>query len=198
MYDRRVRPSRIVPALAALAVTLAAAPARADRWPDLRPLAEAVVEAIRAMNFYSQLQIGAFAVLGSGPRPDGVGARAGFNALGFGASLGGRYEPYPAGGGGLGSLDLEFRPLPFFQQNIYRTFDPYLCAGGEIGFGSLGFRAAQTVGVGLDIGLFGRPDTSRASVHPVLALRYQFRTIQTQPELPDHLLHVGGALRLAF
>ena len=48
------------------------------------------------------------------------------------------------------------------------------------------------------LGLFGRPDTNRESLHPVIAIRYQLRTIQTQPDLPRHLLHVGGALRLAF
>ncbi|AUX44145.1 uncharacterized protein SOCE26_056070 [Sorangium cellulosum] len=56
----------------------------------------------------------------------------------------------------------------------------------------------QTVGLGLDVGLFSRPDSNRETLHPALTLRYQLRTVQTPADLPTHLFHLGGALRIVF
>ena len=190
--------SWVLAVFAGLGVALAMGDARADTRPSLAPLGEAIAKAIANLNFHSQLQVGAAGVLADGRRSGGMELRGSLNMAGVGGSLGGRVEPYPSGKGGLGFVDLELRPLPLAGLNFYRVLDPYVCAGGEIGGGSRGFRAAQTIGLGLDIGLFARADSNKVTRHPAFTLRYQFRTIQTPADLPRHLLHVGGAFRLVF
>jgi hypothetical protein len=180
-----------------LAATLSASPARAE--PDLFvETLRAVGEAIQELNFYSQLQAGLFAVAANDLRAGGVGARLGMNAVGFGGSLGGRVERYPGGAGGLVLADFEFRPLPFLKKNLYRAVDPFLSAGLEAGGGDRGPRATQTLGLGVDIGLFSRPGSNRENAHPVLTLRYQYRLWQIPSDLPQHLFLIGAASRLVF
>src|SRR5580693_8837331 len=97
------QPLVLLPALVALGLALAPAKVRADAWPTfagVKPF---------DLNFYSQVQVGAAGVLAGGPKPGGMELRAALNVGGIGASAGGRYEPYPSGGGLLGFLDVELR-----------------------------------------------------------------------------------------
>ncbi|WP_437668715.1 hypothetical protein [Sorangium sp. So ce131] len=190
-----MRNSLLLPPVCALGIALAPAEARAHT-PSWTGLAEELAEALAEMNFHSQLQVGVAAMLASGLRPGGMELRGTVNVHGFGASVGARYEPYPSGVGVLASLGLELRPLALAEINFFRALDPYVWVGGEIGGGSRGFRLAQDVGLGLDIGLFSRVDSNRENLHPALTLRYQYRAVQTPDDLPSHLLHIGGALRI--
>lgn len=184
-------------AVAASLVLASPRDARAEADPFGAALV-AVAEAIRNLNFYSQLQAGLFAVSADDLRPGGVGARAGFNALGFGGSLGARMERYRAGAGALALADFEFRPLPFLRSNFYRVIDPFATAGLEIGGGDAGLRVTQTLGAGVDFGLFGCPYSNRELVQPVLSVRYQYRLWQIPDGEPDHLILIGASTRLVF
>lgn len=192
----RSRP-RLLFACALCAVSLAPRPARAEPDP-ITVVAQAAVEAFLNLNFYSQVQAGLFAVSADGLHPGGAGARVAANVLGFGGSVGARTEHTAAGPGGLFLLDFEVRPLPFFRKNIYRTVDPFVSTGLELGGGPVGFRAAQTLGGGLDLGLFGRPDSNRETLHPSLSIRYQYRLWQVPDTMPDHLVLVGASTRICF
>lgn len=189
--------SRPLGALAGLAIAAFSSAARAE-GDVFTGVIVAVAESLRELNFHSQVQAGLFAVSANDFQAGGVGARAGFNVLGFGGSAGVRLERYRDGAGGLGLLDFEFRPLPFREENFYRVLDPFVSAGLEIGGGDHGFRATQTLGAGLDIGLFGRPESNHEVVHPVITLRYQLRTFQLPEGEAQHLLLIGAATRLVF
>lgn len=190
-------PSWLFGAVALGAVSLAASPARAEPDP-LTAVVTAAVQALFDLNFYSQVQAGLFAVSADDFRPGGVGARAGLNVLGIGGSVGGRTEQTAAGPGGLFLLDVELRPLPLLMKNVYRTIDPFVSTGLELGGGPLGFRAGQTLGAGFDLGLFSRPDTNGETLHPALSFRYQYRLWQAPDTVPDHLILVGASTRICF
>lgn len=194
---RRPRPGLAAGLGLAGALALAPATARAEADPFVMVL-QATAEALSNLNFYSQVQAGLFAVSADDLRPGGIGARVVGNGQGFGLSLGAEVERYRAGVGGLALVDFEFRPLPFLRKNIYRVVDPFAIGGLEIGGGALGFRATQTIGAGVDLGLFGRPDTNRESVHPVFSIRYLFRPWQVPGDLPQHLVLVGASTRIVF
>ncbi len=174
------------------------APVEARASESMPGLGEAIVQAMNDFSLNSQFQIGAAGVMTGGPRFGGTELRATLTMVGIGGSLGGRFETYPHGGqGGLGFVDLQLRPVGALSQ-FYRILDPYLSVGGELGGGSRGLRAAQTLGVGLDIGLFGGKKSNPSGMHPAITLRYQFRTVQTPDDLPSHLVHLGASFRTVF
>lgn len=189
--------SRLLSGCVLCAIALAPRPARAEPDP-ITAVAQAAVHAFLNLNFYSQVQAGLFAVATEDLRPGGAGARVSANVFGFGGSVGARTEHTASGPGGLFLLDFEVRPLPFFQKNIYRTVDPFVSTGLELGGGPLGFRAGQTLGAGIDFGLFARPDSNRETLHPALSIRYQYRLWQVPDTLPDHLILVGASTRICF
>lgn len=193
-------------AAAGAALALTASPARAE--PNLfAETIKAAAEALQEMNFFAQEQAGFYAISADDLRPGGLGVRFGGSVRGIGVGLGFALETYRgaplgvadrSGAGGLGRLDVEFRPLPFLENNFYRVLDPYVFSAAEIGGGDLSFRAGQTIGAGLDVGLFSRPDTSRATVHPALTFRYEYRLWQVPEPLPHHLLSIGAVTRVVF
>lgn len=176
---------------------LAPSPARAEA--DLfGATLQAAAEAILELNFHSQLQAGLFAVAANDFRPGGAGLRVSGNGAGYGISVGGQMERYAGGAGALGLADFELRPLPLLKKNLYRVVDPFVTAGLELGGGDRGFRASQTFGAGVDLGLFSHPESNRENIHPVISIRYVFRLWQFPDDLPQHLIMIGAATRLVF
>lgn len=181
-------------AVTVAAALLAPAAASASKSaPAFTGLGSAIVEALNALRFWGQAQIGAAAAISDWEHPGGVSLRASMSVRGIGLAGAIRYEQVEGRGGGVLALGGQLRPLAFAHMTTYERVDPFLSVGGEIGGEQDALRAGLYVGAGLDFALFPEEDAQ-----PTLVLEYQLRPLRAPSDTPLQILHLGAAMRGVF